>query len=102
MKGDIDSEKLRASVEKQVGRIQKAERARRTLLANTVYLGTLGLIFVLPVIVVTRPTFCTRASERVYSTTSDWTGVANGGSQGAVGDRRAAIRGANAAGAGGL
>lgn len=51
MKGDIDSEKLRASVEKQVGRIQKAERARRTLLANTVYLGTLGLIFVLPVIV---------------------------------------------------
>ena len=51
MKGDIDNEKLKASVQTQVGRIQKAERARRTLLANTVYLGTLGLIFVLPVIV---------------------------------------------------
>ena len=50
MKGDIDNERLKASVQTQVGRIQKAERARRTLLANTVYLGTLGLIFVLPVI----------------------------------------------------
>ena len=50
MKGDIDDEKLKASVQTQVGRIQKAEKARRTLLANTVYLGTLGLIFVLPVI----------------------------------------------------
>ncbi len=50
MKGDIDSEKLKVSVETQVGRIQKAKRARRTLLANTVYLGTLGLIFVLPVV----------------------------------------------------
>lgn len=50
MKGDIDNERLKASVQTQVGRIKKAERARRTLLANTVYLGTLGLIFVLPVI----------------------------------------------------
>jgi ATP synthase protein I len=50
MKDDIDNEKLKASVQTQVGRIQKAEKARRTLLANTVYLGTLGLIFVLPVI----------------------------------------------------
>ena len=50
MKGDIDNERLKASVQTQVGRIQKAERARRTLLANTVYLGTLGLIFVLPVV----------------------------------------------------
>ena len=40
--------------------------------------------------------------ERVYSTTSDGRGFANGGSQGAEGDRRAAIRGANATGAGGL
>jgi ATP synthase protein I len=50
MKGDIDNERLKASVQTQIGRIQKAEKARRTLLANTVYLGTLGLIFVLPVI----------------------------------------------------
>ena len=51
MKDDIDAERLKASVETQAGRIRKAERARRTLLANTIYLGTLGLIFVLPVIV---------------------------------------------------
>ena len=50
MKGDLDNERLKASVQTQVGRIQKAQRARRTLLANTVYLGTLGLIFVLPVV----------------------------------------------------
>ena len=47
MKDDIDNEKLKASVQTQAGRIRKAERARRTLLANTIYLGTLGLIFVL-------------------------------------------------------
>lgn len=50
MKNDIDTEKLKASVQTQAGQIRKAERARRTLLANTIYLGTLGLIFVLPVI----------------------------------------------------
>src|SRR5271170_3779628 len=46
----------------------------------------------------TSPSFCTTASERVYITTSSGKD-ANGGSQGAVGDRRAAICGANAAGA---
>ena len=51
--------------------------------------------------VLTSPSFCTTANERVYITTSSGKG-ANGGSQGAVGDRRAAICGANAAGAGGL
>ncbi len=50
MKSDVDSERFKASVQTQAGRMQKAERARRTLLANTIYLGTLGLIFVLPVI----------------------------------------------------
>ena len=50
---------------------------------------------------VTSPSFCTTVNERVYITTSSDKG-ANGGSQGAVGDRRAAICGANASGAGGL
>jgi ATP synthase protein I len=50
MNDEIDAERLKASVQTQAGRIRKAERARRTLLANTVYLGTLGLVFVLPVI----------------------------------------------------
>ena len=51
--------------------------------------------------VVTSPTFCTTASERVYITTSSGKD-ANGGLQGAEGDRRAAICGANVVGAGGL
>jgi ATP synthase protein I len=51
MKDDIDAERLKASVKTQAGRIRKAERVRRTVLANTIYLGTLGLIFVLPVVV---------------------------------------------------
>jgi len=51
MKADIDAEKLKARVKMQADRIRKAERERRTLLANTIYLGTLGIIFVLPVIV---------------------------------------------------
>jgi ATP synthase protein I len=50
MKDEIDIERLKASVKMQAGRIRKAEREQRTLLANTIYLGTLGLIFVLPVI----------------------------------------------------
>jgi ATP synthase protein I len=50
MKGEINSERLKASVATQAGRIRKAEKERRTLLANTIYLGTLGLIFVLPVV----------------------------------------------------
>ena len=49
----------------------------------------------------TSPTFCTTASERVYITTSSGKD-ANGGLQGAEGDRRAAICGANVVGAGGL
>lgn len=51
MSNNTDRIRLKASVEAQANRIRKAERERRTLLANTVYLGTLGLIFVLPVIV---------------------------------------------------
>lgn len=50
MNDDPNSEKLRTSVHVQAGRIRKAEKARNTLLANTIYLGTLGMIFVLPVI----------------------------------------------------
>jgi ATP synthase protein I len=43
-------ERLRERVEEQSRRLQKAERERKTLLAQTVYIGTLGLVFVLPVI----------------------------------------------------
>ena len=43
--------RLRTRVEAQAGRIRKAEREKRTLLASTIYLGTLGVMFILPVIV---------------------------------------------------
>ena len=46
---DQDDE-LRDRVEKQARRMRQAEEDRPTLLAQTVYLGTLALMFVLPVI----------------------------------------------------
>ena len=42
---------LRKQVERQARRMKKAERQRPTLIAETVYIGTLGLLFVLPVVV---------------------------------------------------
>ena len=41
---------LKKQVERQARRIRKAEKERPTLIAQTVYLGMLGLLFVLPVI----------------------------------------------------
>lgn len=45
-----DLERLRRDVAHQVERIVKAEHERPTLLAQAAYLGTLGLLFVLPVV----------------------------------------------------
>lgn len=45
-----DGERLRRAVETQARRIAQAERDRRTLLAQTVFLGTLALLFVLPLV----------------------------------------------------
>ena len=42
---------LRKQVERQARRMKKAEHDRRTVMAQTVYIGTLGLVFVLPVLV---------------------------------------------------
>jgi ATP synthase protein I len=42
---------LKEEVAKQIRRMKQAEQDRPTLLRQTVYLGTLGLMFVLPVIV---------------------------------------------------
>jgi len=41
---------LKQQIERQARRIQKADKERPTLLAQTVYAGMLGLLFVLPVI----------------------------------------------------
>jgi ATP synthase protein I len=50
--GDLNprQQKLEESVRRQVRRIKQAEKDRRTVIGQSVYLGTLGLIFVLPVI----------------------------------------------------
>ena len=41
---------LRKQVERQARRMKKAERERPTLIGQTVYIGTLGLLFVLPLV----------------------------------------------------
>lgn len=41
---------LRKQVERQAQRMKKAERERPTLIGQTIYIGTLGLLFVLPVV----------------------------------------------------
>jgi ATP synthase protein I len=45
-----DNDELARRVELQAQRMQQAERDRPTLLAQTVYLGSLGLMFILPVV----------------------------------------------------
>lgn len=45
-----EDDRLRRRIETQARRIAQAERDRPTLLAQTVFLGTLALLFVLPVI----------------------------------------------------
>jgi len=45
-----NGERLRADIEKQAKRMAQAERERPTLLAQTVFLGTLALLFVVPVV----------------------------------------------------
>ncbi|SEG07291.1 AtpZ/AtpI family protein [Marinobacterium lutimaris] len=47
---DPQKNRLRKRVEQQAKRMQQAEKDRPNLLAQTVYMGRLGLLFVLPVI----------------------------------------------------
>ena len=46
----MNEDKLRENIEKQVRRMQKAKKEQPTLLAQSVFMGTLTLLFVLPVI----------------------------------------------------
>lgn len=41
---------LKKQVERQAQRMKQAERDRPTLIGQTVYIGTLGLLFVLPLV----------------------------------------------------
>jgi ATP synthase protein I len=45
-----EDERLQKRLEQQARRLRKAESERNTLLAQTVFIGTLGLLLVLPVI----------------------------------------------------
>jgi ATP synthase protein I len=45
-----NGERLRRNIEKKAQRMTQAEKDRPTLLAQTVFLGTLALLFVLPVV----------------------------------------------------
>jgi ATP synthase protein I len=45
-----NGERLRQNIEKQAQRMTQAEKERPTLLAQTVFLGTLALLFVLPLV----------------------------------------------------
>lgn len=46
-----DKKDLKQQIERQARRMKKAEHEQPTLIAQTVYIGTLGLLFVLPLIV---------------------------------------------------
>ena len=45
-----DRDDLKRQSERQARRIKQAEQDRPTLMSQTVYIGTLGLVFVLPVV----------------------------------------------------
>jgi len=45
-----DRDDLKRQVERQARRMKQAEHDRPTLMSQTVYIGTLGLVFVLPVV----------------------------------------------------
>ena len=50
MAEDNAKREIRDSVERDVRRMQRAEREQHTLLAQTIFLGTLGLVLVIPVV----------------------------------------------------
>lgn len=45
-----EQEKIEEQVEKAAKRLERADKERSTVLAQTAYIGVLGLLFVLPVI----------------------------------------------------
>ena len=45
-----EGEKLGRRIDRQVAQRRQAEKDRRTILAQSVYMGALGLMFVLPVV----------------------------------------------------
>ena len=48
--GDKDLQKLQDAVSREAGRAQRAEQERSSLIAQTAYLGSLAMMFVIPVV----------------------------------------------------
>lgn len=46
----VRQQKLEKNVEQQVRQIKRADKERRTLLAQTVYLGTIGFMLAVPIV----------------------------------------------------
>ena len=45
-----NNKKLKQQIERQALRMKQAEKDQPTLMSQTVYIGTLGLLFILPII----------------------------------------------------
>ena len=43
-------QRLKQNIQRQARRIKKAERERNSLLSESIYLGTVGLLFVVPMV----------------------------------------------------
>jgi ATP synthase protein I len=43
-------QRLKQNIQRQARRIKKAQRERDSLLSETIYLGTVGLLFVIPIV----------------------------------------------------
>ena len=50
MKPEDEHTELKQSVQKTVGKLEKAKKEQPTVLAQTTFLGTIGIIFILPII----------------------------------------------------
>lgn len=46
----MNNQKLKKQVEQQARRMKQAEEDRPTLMGQTIYIGTLGLLFILPIV----------------------------------------------------
>lgn len=51
MKSKYSRDELKRSVRSNIEKIEKSKKERSTILAQTAYLGTIGLLFILPVII---------------------------------------------------
>jgi len=43
--------KLKNKIQEDISKIEKAKNTKKTILSQTIYLGTLGIMFILPIII---------------------------------------------------